>query len=127
MKPTVAELEERDLLDVARGIAKAHHLTLEEMLSSTRTAQVVAARRGFYGYLSACGWSNVSIAKLVGRDRTCIDNALSPPCDTIRAARKVRRAMAAPKADAGHKARVASSLDWAAGEFASTFEKLARS
>ena len=207
MKPTIAVLEERDLLDVARGIAKAHHVTLEEMLGRERglafsaarsdfyahlvglgwapyaiarlvgrdhttvafalrnnpyvlmtpsrdaldrlgfltfaegcacaagvslaemfgrgrRPEAVAARRAFYDYLRVAGWSTPRIAVLVGRKPETIDAALhpSPALDRLRA--QQRREMAAPKADAGHKDRVAASLDRAVVEFAPLLEKL---
>lgn len=76
MKPSIEELEERDLVEVALRCAHAAHVTLEEMFSTSRTAPYVQARRAFYQELTDAGWSSVRIGQLVGRHHASILNAI---------------------------------------------------
>ncbi len=73
VKAILADLEVRDLLDRAKAIAKAHHVTLSEMFGDERFHAGASARHQFWSDLFAEGvWSLSRIAKLVGRDRTTI-------------------------------------------------------
>ena len=77
MKPSLAELKERDLLGVAKLCARAHGVTLEEMLGRRRFAAMAAARRDFYRELvEERGWSANAVGKFVGRDHASILLAL---------------------------------------------------
>jgi chromosomal replication initiation ATPase DnaA len=73
----LAELEERDLLGVARNVARAHGLRPQDLVSKSRGKAVCAARAAFYGVLSVnYGWSHGDIGRLVGRDVSTVREAL---------------------------------------------------
>ncbi len=65
-----AQLKARDLLDWALGVAKKHHVTLEEIPSRDRRKSVVAARSEFCEGLHARGLSWPQIGSLLNRDHT---------------------------------------------------------
>ena len=65
-------LRERGLLDVARDIADAHHVTLDEILGRDRTPHHVRARVVFWAVLRARGLSYPAIGRMVGRDHTSV-------------------------------------------------------
>ena len=69
----VEELDKRDLLEEARKVARAHHVTLAEMLGNSRSAGHCNARFELWAVLSGTlGWSTVTIGKLFGRDHTTV-------------------------------------------------------
>jgi chromosomal replication initiation ATPase DnaA len=73
----IAELEERDLLTLAKQFAKAHSVTLEEMLGADRCRPAAAARHEFWTHLYDQGhWSYPRIGVLFGRDHSTIMQAV---------------------------------------------------
>jgi chromosomal replication initiation ATPase DnaA len=73
----IAELEERDLLLLAKQFAKAHSVTLEEMLGADRCRPAAAARHEFWTHLYDQGhWSYPRIGALFGRDHSSISYAV---------------------------------------------------
>jgi hypothetical protein len=76
MKPTLAELSQRDLLQLAESCARAGGCTVETMFSRSQYTEESRARRLFYAALSDAGWSDSAIARFVGRDRGAIGDAL---------------------------------------------------
>ncbi len=78
VKHILAELEVRDLLDRAKAIARAHHVTVTEMFGDERFHAGASARQQFWAELFAEGvWSLSRIAKLAGRDRTTIRKGIA--------------------------------------------------
>lgn len=76
MTPTLDALDQRDLLEPAQRIAKAHGLTVEAMFTD-RALPAPMARAEFYAILHGeMGWSEAAIGRLVGKDHTTIGNAL---------------------------------------------------
>jgi chromosomal replication initiation ATPase DnaA len=71
-------LEERDLLEPAERIAKAHGLGVADMFARSQERHVVASRRAFYQLLVDMDWSAAAIGRLVDRDHTSVTNALRP-------------------------------------------------
>lgn len=77
MKPTLAQLQERDLELEARRCAEAEGVTVDEMFSRKRTDACAQARRRFYRLLvEQEGLSAYSIARFVGRDHGTVLYAL---------------------------------------------------
>lgn len=73
VKEIFAELEVRDLLEPAKKLARAHHVTMTEMFGDERFHPGVAARQQFWAELFDEGvWGFARIAKLVRRDRKTI-------------------------------------------------------
>jgi len=75
MKPTLAELDERDLIGIAMMCAEQAGITnnsLEIMFSRTHKPRPVHARVLFYKYLRDQGWSYPAIGKFVGKDHSTI-------------------------------------------------------
>lgn len=69
----ITELHERDLFDDATRIAKAHNVTVFEMVSRNRSMGPSAARHAFWQELYARGhWSYPRIAELFGRDHSTV-------------------------------------------------------
>jgi hypothetical protein len=68
------ELAQRDLLEMAERIAKAHQVTIDEMFSSFRGCAAIGhARHHLWTELYATGnWSYVRIGQLARRDHTTI-------------------------------------------------------
>jgi chromosomal replication initiation ATPase DnaA len=67
------ELRERDLLDLAEQVAKAHQCTVVEMVSDSRLAAFVAARQELWLRLRETGhWSLTRIAQLARRDTSTV-------------------------------------------------------
>ena len=61
----IAELDTRDLLEPASKIAKAHHVTLSEMLGTSRFRPAVQARHEFWAYLhTELGWPYSCVGKV---------------------------------------------------------------
>ena len=63
-----AELEERDLLEVALAIVRPLHLRVDELQCKGAHASpaLSAARKAFLGHLDGVGWSLWAMAKLLG-------------------------------------------------------------
>ena len=77
MKPTVDQLIERDLLELAWDCARGAGVTLDEMFSRSRLKPRVEARRAFYQTLADVhGWSSVAIGRFVGRNHETVLSAL---------------------------------------------------
>lgn len=76
MKPSIDDLEIRDLRDVAESIALEEGVTLERMFGTGRCEEELIARRRFYLHLQDHGWPLAAISRFVGRDRTTIRWAL---------------------------------------------------
>lgn len=70
------ELRKRGLYDVAEDIARGLHITVPEMLGGRKHPVVCEARRMFYRYLYALGWSYGMIGKLLGKDHSTVMYAL---------------------------------------------------
>lgn len=69
----VAELEQRDLLMLARKVAARHAVTLDEMLGPRREPAGVRARQEFWSELHDMGcFTYVRLGRLVGRDRATV-------------------------------------------------------
>lgn len=68
------ELDVRDLLDTFTAIARRHHVTLEELMSSKRQfgKAICLARRAAWVLLREAGWSYTTIAKLWGIDHSSV-------------------------------------------------------
>lgn len=74
----VDELEERDLLELARECARACHVTVEQMLSQDRTSPATRARGAFYAaLLDQGGWNPHAIGRLVHRHHSTVTYALN--------------------------------------------------
>lgn len=82
IRAAIAELEKRDLLDQATRIAKAHRVTIEEMVEvSNRDPLAVRARHAFWRELFGdpqVEWSVRRIAALAKCDRSTVAYALKP-------------------------------------------------
>lgn len=77
MKPTLEQLQERDLELEARKCADREGVTLEEMFSRSRLESAVEARRAFYRLLvDERGYSPYSISRFVGRNHATVLYAL---------------------------------------------------
>jgi chromosomal replication initiation ATPase DnaA len=76
MKPSIEELEQRDLLQGAQRIARSYRLSLAEMFSKSRTRPAPEARAAFYRELRELGWSYPRIGELVGKDHTSVLDAV---------------------------------------------------
>jgi chromosomal replication initiation ATPase DnaA len=58
---------------VARDIARAHGVTVDELLGPLRVAHIVRARKELYATLRARGWSYPAIGNFVGgRDHSTV-------------------------------------------------------
>jgi hypothetical protein len=66
MKPSRSELQERNLLVIAQGIARKLALTLEDMFDGRKTPARLIARDWFYLALRDLGWSQSETAALMG-------------------------------------------------------------
>ncbi|MCL2777744.1 MAG: hypothetical protein FWD73_07040 [Polyangiaceae bacterium] len=78
VKAIISELEERDLLELAKKVAARHWVTVHEMLGTSRESPLPKARREFWCELYDLGWSTARIGRLVGRDHTTILVQLPP-------------------------------------------------
>lgn len=72
----VQRIERAGVRHIADDTARDHGITLGEMLSTTRRAPIVDARRAFYAALRIRGTSYPRIAWLVGKDHQTIMHAL---------------------------------------------------
>ena len=69
----VAELDQRDLLELARRVARKHSLSVEEMLGPWRGPAESHARHLLWAVLYARGhWSTTRIGALFGKDHTTV-------------------------------------------------------
>ena len=85
MRPSLDELDQRDLLSLAREACLGAGVTLAEAFSRDRGPGPSEARKRFYGSLRAQGWSFPRIGALVGRHHSTIMYALEripEPVDT---------------------------------------------
>ena len=76
MKPTLDELEQRDLLGSATRCANAYGLSLVDTFAPTRQRPAPEARAAFYAHLRDEGWSLPRIGAFVGRHHTTVLSAL---------------------------------------------------
>lgn len=68
----LAELDTRDLTGDFARIARAHHVTLEELMGPRRTAAICGARHECFALLHGLGWATTSIGALFGRDHVTV-------------------------------------------------------
>lgn len=67
-----ATLRARGFGDALSEAAEAHHTTIEETLSRTRSTCAVRARHALWAFMSEAGLSSVEIGRLTERDHTTI-------------------------------------------------------
>lgn len=70
------ELARRDLLGLVEAIARAHHVTMGELLGRRRYAHIIRARHAAWVELRRMGWSFPAIAALWGVDHTSVIHAV---------------------------------------------------
>jgi chromosomal replication initiation ATPase DnaA len=69
----LASLNERDLLEPAKAIAKKHHVSVRDMLGPTRYPELSSARREFWHYLtSEAQFSTKAVERLLGVDHSSV-------------------------------------------------------
>jgi hypothetical protein len=72
----IRDLETRDLLELAKAIARKHHVTLEELLGRRRRAPEIAARHELWQRLYEQIPSQPKLGEIFGRDHSTIQAAL---------------------------------------------------
>lgn len=70
------ELEQRDLMEDAKRVARAHHVTVEEVFGRGKGQMIVRARHAFWAHMSGLGFSGAQIAKICRVDHTTVDYGL---------------------------------------------------
>jgi len=72
----MARIRERDdgeILSLIKRLARAHHVTVDELLGRDRTPAASHARQALWEALNATGhWSLVRLGKVFGRDHVTI-------------------------------------------------------
>lgn len=69
----IAKLEARDLLEEASAVARAHHVTLEQLCSRARRRSCVMARRALVERIRLITTMSLEeIAELLGFERTTL-------------------------------------------------------
>jgi chromosomal replication initiation ATPase DnaA len=69
------ELARRGLLALIEGIARAHHVTVAELIGRRRLSHIVKARHSAWLALRQRGWSYPAIGWLFGVDHTSVMSA----------------------------------------------------
>lgn len=75
----IADLDQRDLLSLAQRLARAHHVTVDELLGSSHTRMATRARHAFWEALRGLpdgGLNYSAIARICHRDRSAVKWAL---------------------------------------------------
>src|SRR5689334_25167014 len=82
----IRDLETRDLLGVAKEIARKHHVTLEELLGRRRRGPEASARHELWHRLYEAIPSLPKLGEIFGRDHTTVMAAVHKHDQTVDAA-----------------------------------------
>ena len=72
----IRDLETRDLLELAKDVARKHYVTLEELLGRRRRAPEIAARHELWQRLYEQIPSQPKLGEIFGRDHSTVQAAL---------------------------------------------------
>ena len=73
MSTVIERLRERGLAELVRDVCAAHHVTIGQVCSRSRTAAIVAGRHAVWATIQAhCGYSSTDVGQLFGVDHSTV-------------------------------------------------------